>query len=156
VQNAWRIAVAGAMLVAAAVLFFVLRPGDETADPAPAADTGAATTEETAPTETAPTGTGSDGGPTTQAAPPPNTFRIDVPAGGPTNVPRLDVKRGEQVTIIVTLGTHEDVHLHGYDLLLHTGPGLPPARFRFRASTPGSFGLEMEQSHRQIAELRVT
>ena len=81
---------------------------------------------------------------------------MDVPAGGPNEVQRLDVKQGEQVTIVVTLKTHEDVHLHGYDLLLHTGPGLPPARFRFRRPRRAAFELEMEQSHKQIAELRVT
>ncbi len=153
-QNAWRIGIGAAVLVAAVVLFVLLRPSDDDADSTLAADTTTlpTTTEEPATDTTA---TPTEPGTTTTAEPPNPTFRVDVPAGGPKEVQRLDVKQGEQVTIVVTLKTHEDVHLHGYDLLLHTGPGLPPARFRFRADTTGSFELEMEQSHKPIAELRV-
>jgi hypothetical protein len=56
----------------------------------------------------------------------------------------------------VTAGDHDNIHLHGYDILLHTGPGLPPARFEFTATTPGSFEIEQEEAGKQIAELNVT
>jgi hypothetical protein len=158
VPNAWRIGIGAAVVVAAVVLFLVLRQaGDDSTSLAGATGSVPTTTEEAPTDTTAPTDTGTTdtGGQTTTDA---NkaSFRIDVPQGGPTEVQRLDVRQGQKVVIVVTLKTHEDVHLHGYDLLLHTGPGLPPAKFQFTADTPGSFELEMEESAKQIAELRVT
>jgi hypothetical protein len=70
-------------------------------------------------------------------------------------VQRLNARQGDDVELVVTLGYHDDVHLHGYDLLIHTGPGLPPARFEFDATTPGRFEIETEAAHQLIAELRV-
>ncbi len=152
-QSAWRIGIGVAVLVAAVGLFLLLQPGDDDAGGLASDTTTAPSETDTAPPETT-SGPTTDGT-TTEPEPANPTFRVDVPKGGPTEVPRLEVEQGERVTIVVTLKTHEDVHLHGYDLLLHTGPGLPPARFRFRADTTGSFELEMEQSHKPIAELRV-
>ena len=82
-------------------------------------------------------------------------FFVDVPASGPQGVQRLNARQGDEVELVVTLGYHDDVHLHGYDLLIHTGPGLPPARFEFEATTPGRFEIETETAHQLIAELRV-
>jgi hypothetical protein len=153
VQNAWRIGIGAAVVVAAVVLFVFLRPGGGDDSTLASDTTSLRTTTEPSGTEPVDT-TGSD---TTGATTPANpTFRVDVPEGGPTEVQRLDVRQGQRVTIVVTLAEHSDVHLHGYDLLLHTGPGLPPARFRFQATTPGVFELELEETHKQIAELRVT
>jgi hypothetical protein len=157
VQNAWRIGIGAAAVVAAVVLFLVLRGGDDdSATNAAATGTVATSTEET-PTEPADTIAPTDTAPAeTTSGPDVAQFRVDVPQGGPTEVQRLDVTQGQKVLITVTLPVHENVHLHGYDLLLHTGPGLPPAKFQFTADTPGSFELEMEESAKQIAELRVT
>ena len=153
--NAGRIGIGVAALVVAVVLFIVLRPGDEDASPASettAAETTAPTTTgetetETGETETEPEETTTEEGPA--------QFRVDVPASGPQGVQRLNARQGDEVELVVTLGYHDDVHLHGYDLLIHTGPGLPPARFEFEATTPGRFEIETETAHQLIAELRV-
>ena len=153
--NAGRIGIGVAALVVAVVLFIVLRPGDDDASPASettAAETTAPTTTgetetETGETETEPEETTTEEGPA--------QFRVDVPASGPHGVQRLNARQGDEVELVVTLGYHDDVHLHGYDLLIHTGPGLPPARFEFEATTPGRFEIETETAHQLIAELRV-
>lgn len=158
-QNAWRIGIGAAAVVAAVVLFLVLRGGDDDSSTNVAATGTVATStqetpttpvETTAPTDTAPAETTP-----TDTAPANPTFRVNVPAEGPSNVQRLDAKQGQQVTIVVTAGDHWNIHLHGYDILLHTGPGLPPAKFQFRADTPGSFEMEIEDTETPIAELRV-
>lgn len=155
--NAGRIGIGVAALVVAVVLFIVLRPGDD--DASPASETTAA--ETTAPTTTGETETETETGETetepeeTTTEEGPAQFRVDVPASGPQGVQRLNARQGDEVELVVTLGYHDDVHLHGYDVLIHTGPGLPPARFEFEATTPGRFEIETETAHQLIAELRV-
>jgi hypothetical protein len=158
VSNAGRIAAAAGVVAAAVILFLVLRPGDD--------DEGASTT--TAPTTTAATTTApatttrpATTAPTTSApvttttpAPAVTTFRIAVPAGGPTSIARWRVKQGERVVIVVRLASADEIHLHGYDLSAPGGPG-QPARLAFRATTPGRFEIELHETGRQIAELRV-
>lgn len=154
--NAGRIGIGVAALVAAVVLFILLRPDDE--DPSPASETTAATTTDETTTETDTGETEDEETPTeedTTTEEGPAQFRVDVPASGPQRVQRLNARQGDDVELVVTLGYHDDVHLHGYDLLIHTGPGLPPARFEFEATTPGRFEIETELAHQQIAELRV-
>jgi hypothetical protein len=153
VGNAGRIGIGVAALVAAVVLFILLRPDDE--DPSPASETTAATTTDktTTETESEDEETTTEEDTTTEEGP--AQFRVDVPASGPQRVQRLNARQGDDVELVVTLGYHDDVHLHGYDLLIHTGPGLPPARFEFEATTPGRFEIETELAHQQIAELRV-
>jgi hypothetical protein len=154
VGNAGRIGIGVAALVAAVVLFILLRPDDE--DPSPASETTAATTTDETTTETESEDeetTTEEEDTTTEEGP--AQFRVDVPASGPQGVQRLNARQGDDVELVVTLGYHDDVHLHGYDLLIHTGPGLPPARFEFEATTPGRFEIETELAHQQIAELRV-
>jgi hypothetical protein len=153
VGNAGRIGIGVAALVAAVVLFILLRPDDE--DPSPASETTAATTTDktTTETESEDEETTTEEDTTTEEGP--AQFRVDVPASGPQGVQRLNARQGDDVELVVTLGYHDDVHLHGYDLLIHTGPGLPPARFEFEATTPGRFEIETELAHQQIAELRV-
>ncbi|HSJ93323.1 MAG TPA: hypothetical protein VK896_04740 [Gaiellaceae bacterium] len=156
--NAGRIGIGVAALVVAVVLFIVLRPGDE--DASPASDTTAAETTAPATTEETETEAGESGETETEAEETtteegPAQFRVDVPASGPQGVQRLNARQGDEVELVVTLGYHDDVHLHGYDLLIHTGPGLPPARFEFEATTPGRFEIETETAHQLIAELRV-
>lgn len=153
--NAGRIGIGVAALVVAVVLFIVLRPGDEDASPASettAAETTAPATTGETETETGETETEAEET-TTEAGP--AQLRVDVPASGPQGVQRLNARQGDEVELVVTLGYHDDVHLHGYDLLIHTGPGLPPARFEFEATTPGRFEIETETAHQLIAELRV-
>jgi hypothetical protein len=159
-QGAWRVVALVGVVAAAVVLFVVLRPDDEgggtdttptTTAPTTAPTTTAATT--TAPATTAPVTTAPP--PPTTIAPPVRTFRLSVPAGGPQRIERLVVKEGQLVRIVVTLAEAGEVHLHGYDIARTTGPGRPPARLEFRATTPGRFEIELEETAEQIAELRV-
>lgn len=155
-QNAWRIGIGAAAVVAAVVLFLVLRGGDDDSSTNAAATGTVVTSTEVTPTEPADTTAPTDTAPTEEPPAPENpTFQVNVPAEGPSSVQRLDVKQGQQVRIVVTTGDHWNIHLHGYDILLHTGPGLPPAKFQFRADTPGSFEMEIEDTETQIADLRV-
>jgi hypothetical protein len=158
-SNAWRAAIGLAAVVIVVGLFFLLR--DDDSSPAAETTTTAETTAQDATTEE--TETGSEETTTeettteeTTTEEGPTQFRVNVPPGGPSKVQRLNATQDDRVEIVVTMGFHDDVHLHGYDLLLHTGPGLPPARFAFRATTPGRFELETEGTHQQIAELRVS
>jgi hypothetical protein len=158
-SNAWRAAIGAAAVVIVVGLFFLLR--DDDSDPAAETTTAATAPDDTSAAETE-TGDTTEETETEEATTEettteegPTQFRVNVPASGPSRVQRLDAGQDERVQIVVTLGYHDDVHLHGYDLLLHTGPGLPPARFNFRATTPGRFEIETEGAHQLIAELRV-
>jgi hypothetical protein len=157
VGTAARIGLAAAAVVVAVVLFLVLRDddGDEAAP-----TTAAATTETGSGTETGP---GTETGTTTAPSPPPSPppaperrqLRVNVPAGGPTRIARLDVEQGEDVVLVVRSAVADEVHLHGYDLSADVAPGRV-ARIRFTADQPGRFEIELEQAHEGIAQLRVT
>ena len=132
----------------AVVLFFVLRPeGEEEATPAPVRTTVETTNGSTTATieET-----------TTEAGPPPpRSFTLAVRDGRPRGgVKRLRVERGDRVVLVVRSDVSDHVHLHGYDVMRVVGPG-EPARFRFRATLPGRFEIELEDRHVLIAELEV-
>jgi hypothetical protein len=132
----------------AVVLFFILRPkGEDEATPAPARTTVETTNGSTTATieET-----------TTEAGPPPpRSFTLAVRDGRPRGgVKRLRVERGDRVVLVVRSDVSDHVHLHGYDVMRDVGPG-EPARFRFRATLPGRFEIELEDRHLLIAELEV-
>ena len=142
---------AGAVL-AAVVLFLVLRPdGDEptSAVTPTAATTSAETvsgTETEIETETDPA--------TMAETPKALRFRIQARGDGSGSIRRLDIERGQRVTLIVRADVVDHVHVHGYDLLDDVAPG-SPTRITFSATTPGRFEVELEDRALQIAELRV-
>jgi len=83
-----------------------------------------------------------------------NVFTIryaDGKVSGDTG--RLRVGLGETVSITVTSLRADELHLHGYDLLVPLPAGRP-AELRFRATIPGVFELELEELHRQLATLQ--
>ena len=69
-------------------------------------------------------------------------------------VARHEVRLHEVVVIRVTSDEAEEVHVHGYDLVLDVTPG-EPAELTFAADIPGVFEVELEGSGRKVAELQV-
>jgi hypothetical protein len=125
--------VAGALV--AVVLFVVLRDEDDgtaTAPPPPARVT--ISVSEPPP-------------------PPPAPVEILVPTNTDA-VRRATVPRGRRVVLVVSGAAGEEVHLHGYDIKRRIGPN-GVVRIPFRATIPGRFEIELEASHRQIADLTV-
>jgi hypothetical protein len=138
-----------ATVLAAVVLFLVLRPDDE--EPARSATTTSETTTSTA-TETA-TAT-ETGGTTTAETPSAVRIRIQARGDGSGSIRRVTIERGQRVTLIVSADVVDHVHVHGYDLMADVAPG-SAARITFKASVPGRFEVELEERALQIAELRV-
>jgi hypothetical protein len=152
------------VLVAAVVLFVVLRPGG---DGEPAADAPAdaptvvpaeAAETETQPEPTVPAEdeeTVPEEQPEAPAEPQVPTLAILIRGGVPEGgIQRLTVDRGDEVRVVVRADTADEIHLHGYDLFRRVGPGAP-AQFRFRATTPGRFELETHERHVLVGELEV-
>ena len=66
----------------------------------------------------------------------------------------VEVAVGERVEIEVVSDTHDEVHVHGYDLLSPVAPS-KPARIGFVADLPGAWEVELEGSGLPLFELRV-
>ena len=142
-----RLLLLAATVLAAAVLFVVLRPDGE--EPTPSA---AAPSETTASTRTE-TVTETDGV-TTAETPSAVRIRIRARPDESGSIRRISLERGRRVTLIVSADVADEVHVHGYDLTAKVAPG-SPARISFQASVPGRFEVELENSGLEIAELRV-
>jgi heme/copper-type cytochrome/quinol oxidase subunit 2 len=67
---------------------------------------------------------------------------------------RVVVKTGTQVDVAVTADVAQEVHIHGYDLMVDTVPGQTVHKV-FTASIPGVFVIELEQSRRELTRLQV-
>jgi hypothetical protein len=67
---------------------------------------------------------------------------------------RFEVPLGSSVLIQFTADETEHVHLHGYDILADVGPDLP-VEMLFVADSPGTFEVELEDSHRFLFEILV-
>ena len=67
---------------------------------------------------------------------------------------RFAVELGSTVGVIVEADVEEQVHIHGYDLLVDVGPG-NPVDLSFLADSPGTFEIELEQSGRFLFEIQV-
>jgi hypothetical protein len=102
-------------------------------------------------------GRGTGGGPAAEpeqpAAPPVQRIALEggQVSGGPQDV---TVTSGEQVTVVVSSDTPDEIHLHGYDLTQDTAPG-DPARFRFEANIEGSFEIESHTAEDAGLEARI-
>jgi hypothetical protein len=137
----FRVGAVVALVAAAVVLFVVLRGGDD--------DDGeqAATTTTPATTEGVPQ--------KPPREPQPESPTIAVKGGEPVGgVQELDYNTGDEVRFFVRSDAAEEVHVHGYDLMQDTIPG-KPVSFEFTADIEGIFEVELEETHTQIAELRV-
>src|SRR3954451_22371650 len=79
---------------------------------------------------------------TSTATPKPATFKIDIKGGKPADgVQNIKVKKGDNVTIVVSADAHDLIHLHGYDIEKNIEPG-KPATFKFTADIEGIFEIE--------------
>jgi hypothetical protein len=154
VSNAGKLALVAGGLVAAVVLFLVLRPDDEER-PAPttpagvATETGGSTGPTTAPTTTETT-------PTSPTSEPegPEPVRISFEDGEITGPRRPEFTVGDRIVLIVRADVEDEVHVHGYDLMEDVAPG-NPARIAFTADSEGRFEVELEDRHLPLTELVV-
>jgi FtsP/CotA-like multicopper oxidase with cupredoxin domain len=126
-----RIGLLAAAVVVAIVAVVIASSGGD--DSAGQATTTARSTETTAQTET-----------TTEAEAPakPQAVRIQIRGGNVVGGPAdIRVKKGDQVSIVVSADAPDDIHLHGYDIEKPVEPG-KPARFEFTADIEGIFEIE--------------
>jgi cytoskeletal protein RodZ len=147
-----RLGLLAATVLAAVVLFLVLRPDDE--EPTPSVTTTSETTTSTGSTETETETETETGGTTTAETPSAVRIRIQARGDGSGSIRRVTIEPGQRVTLIVSADVADEVHVHGYDLMADVAPG-SPARISFEASVPGRFEVELETRAIQIAELRV-
>jgi hypothetical protein len=77
-------------------------------------------------------------------------------SGGQASPPldRVTVALGRTVRIVVTSDQADEVHLHGYDLDAHTGPG-EPGVIEFVADQAGLFELETHETGLVLLQLLV-
>ena len=86
----------------------------------------------------------------------PEIETIDVRGGEPVGgVAELDYKKGDRVRFRVRSDVTEEVHVHGYDVTKDVGAG-GSVKFDFPADIDGLFEVELEQSHTELATLRVS
>lgn len=135
----WRFLLVMAGALAAVVLFLALRDGDESAT--------------TPPPPPPPPAFSTIPQPDPPPPPPPSVLQILIPINTEA-ITRRTIPRGRQVVLVVSGAQGEEVHLHGYDIKRRIGAN-SVARLPFRATIPGRFEVELEGSHRQIADLTV-
>lgn len=146
-----KVAVAALAAVAAVVLFFVLREGDE------GTDTATTAAEQTVAEEPAagPEGGASDAKPEKPKPTKPRPTTIVVEGGRPVGgVQDLSFDSGERIRFRVVSDVSDHVHLHGYDVVQDVGPGMK-ADFDVPATIDGVFEVELEESVVPIAEITV-
>lgn len=135
-----RLLIVLAALAALAVAFVLLRPKDR--DGATPTAT-ALSTREAETTSTA------------EPQPDPARLVVTIRDGRPVDgIVRVSVRKDDTVLVTVRSNVADHVHVHGYDLVAPVEPGRP-AQLRFRADLTGRFELELEGTHRQIAQLTV-
>ena len=83
------------------------------------------------------------------------TIEVEVSDGKPVDgVQRFRIDAGEAVTLTVTGDTADELHIHGYDLLVHFAPG-QPGTITFEADIPGVFEAETHHRGDLVMELQV-
>jgi hypothetical protein len=132
VSGGLRLILLVAGVAAAVVLFLVFRGGEDYTPSAtqPAASV-ASTTE-----------------------PPPPAPKVILVRINTNALTRATIPRGRQAVLVISGPAGEEVHLHGYNVMREIRPD-GKVRLPFRATIPGRFEVELEASHRQIADLTV-
>lgn len=83
------------------------------------------------------------------------TIELEVVGGKPVDgVQRHRIDAGETATIIVTGDTTDELHIHGYDLIVPFAPG-QPGTITFEANIPGIFEVETHHRGDLVMELQV-
>ena len=147
-----RLVFAGIAAVIAVVAVIVLAGGSSDDEP----ETVATTTTPAAAATGSPDGT-AEATTTTEPTPEPTPEAIEIEVEGGKikgGEATIDVKQGDRVKFTVKADKADHVHVHGYDVLRDVTPG-QAASFDFKADIPGVFEVELEESHLQIARLRV-
>jgi hypothetical protein len=84
------------------------------------------------------------------------TIEIEYTAGEVVVVDaRPSVQLNSVVEVVLTSDTAEELHIHGYDLIVEVGAG-ETQRVRFTADIPGIFEVELEQSGTPVLDLTVS
>jgi hypothetical protein len=123
----FRVAVLGALVVLAVVLFIALRGGSDSND------------------------NGAQTGTTAEPAAKTIIVKGGKPVGG---VQKLEYTVGQTVRFTVESDVADEVHVHGYDLMKDVPAG-GSVSFDFPASLEGDFEAELEGRKEQIIDLRV-
>ncbi|MCY3911331.1 MAG: hypothetical protein OXF99_07435 [bacterium] len=83
------------------------------------------------------------------------TIELEVVGGKPVDgVQRYRIDARDVVTIIVTGDTTDELHIHGYDLVVPFAPG-QPGSITFEANIPGIFEVETHHHGDLVMELQV-
>jgi hypothetical protein len=86
----------------------------------------------------------------------PMTIELHIENGALTSGPkRIQLTQGQELAITVVSDQRDELHLHGYDLILQLLPG-EAAKLAFTASHSGRFGLELHHAHGELAVLEVS
>ena len=86
---------------------------------------------------------------------PDTTIEVEVAGGKPVEgVQRFQIDARDIVTIIVSGDTTDELHIHGYDLVVGFSPG-QPGTITFEADIPGIFEAETHQRGDLVMELEV-
>ncbi len=147
-----KVAVAVLAVVAAGVLFFVLREGDESTE-ATKAQTTTSTAAEVA-IDAANAAEKADK-PKPDKPKPPEIETIVIKGGQPVGgVQELTFTRGEAIQFRVRSDVADHVHLHGYDVMKDVAAG-GEVEFDVPATIEGVFEAELEDTLVPIAEITV-
>ena len=83
------------------------------------------------------------------------TIEVEVAGGKPVDgVQRFQIDARDIVTIIVSGDTTDELHIHGYDLVVGFAPG-QPGSITFEADIPGIFEAETHHNGDLVMELEV-
>ena len=80
---------------------------------------------------------------------------VEVRVEGVPTSGRIQLDLGTEVRLTVAVDVTDEVHLHGYDLTADVAPG-EPGVIEFTTDIPGIFEVELEDSHRPLAEIQVS
>ena len=93
--------------------------------------------------------------PPTANAVPDATIEVEVAGGKPVDgVHRYQIDARDTVTIIVNGDTADELHIHGYDIVVGFSPG-QPGTITFEADIPGIFEAETHHRGDLVMELEV-